>query len=196
MDDAARPVVFTHKGISGPGAMDLSEPIAREEASAAQAGRAARAHTLRLDLAPTLARESLRERLAGLAGRPGAPLLASSLATELGLPRRLVARGLAQAALAPAARVNELGRAARHSLVESVKGLAIPVAGTLGFDQAEVTAGGLALAAVDAATLRVKGLEGLWVFGEILDLAGPIGGFNFQAAFSTAELAARDVSRA
>jgi predicted flavoprotein YhiN len=49
---------------------------------------------------------------------------------------------------------------------------------------------------VDPETLRVKGSEDLWVFGEILDLAGPIGGLNFQAAFSTAELAARDVSRA
>ena len=191
-----RPVVFTHKGISGPGAMDLSEPVAREEARAKQAGRAARAHALRLDLAPTLERESLRALLASLAGRPGAPMLASSLATELGLPRRLVARVLVQAALAPDARVNEVARAARHRLVESVKGLAIPVSGTLGFDQAEVTAGGLALSAVDAATLRVKGVEGLWVFGEILDLAGPIGGLNFQAAFAAAELAARDVSRA
>jgi len=191
-----RPVVFTHKGISGPGAMDLSEPVAREEARAKQSGRDPRAHALRLDLVPTLERESLRALLASLAGRPGAPMLASSLATELALPRRLVARGLAQAGLAPGARVNELARAARHSLVEALKGLAIPVTGTLGFDQAEVTAGGLALAAVDAATLRVKGIEGLWVFGEILDLAGPIGGLNFQAAFSAAELAARDVSRA
>ena len=62
-------------------------------------------------------------------------------------------------------------------------------------DQAEATADGQVLAAVDAATLRVKGIENPWVFGEILDLAGPIGGFNFQAAFATAERATRDVSR-
>jgi predicted flavoprotein YhiN len=107
-----------------------------------------------------------------------------------------VARVLAQAGLEPDARANELSRAGRHGLVEALKGLAIPVDGTLGFGQAEVTAGGLALGAVDAATLRVKGIEGLWAFGEILDLAGPIGGLNFQAAFSAAELAARDASRA
>jgi hypothetical protein len=191
-----RPILFTHKGISGPGAMDLSEPVAREEASARQSGRAVRALSLRLDLAPVLERQRLQVLLASLAGRPGAPLLAPSLATELALPRRLVARALAQAGLPPGARVNELARAGRHALIEAVKGLAIPVTGTLGFDQAEVTAGGLALTAVDPATLRVKGIEGLWVFGEILDLCGPIGGLNFQAAFSTAELAARDLSRA
>ena len=125
-----RPIVFTHKGISGPGAMDLSEPVAREEARARQGGRAARAHSLRLDLAPALGRERLQALLASLAGRPGAPLLAPSLATELALPRRLVARVLAQAGLAPGARVNELARARRHALVEAVKGLAIPVTGT------------------------------------------------------------------
>lgn len=191
----ARPVVFTHKGVSGPGAMDLSEPVAREETAALRAGRAARVHVLRLDLAPETDREQLQTLLANLAGRPGAPLLASLLASEFALPRRIVARALAQAGVAPGARVNELARAARHALVEALKGLAIPVSGTLGFERAEVTAGGLALAAVDAATLRVKGLANFWAFGEILDLAGPIGGLNFQAAFATAELAARDSSR-
>jgi predicted Rossmann fold flavoprotein len=194
--ERARPVVFTHKGISGPGAMDLGEPVAREEALAKREGRAPHAHALCLDLAPTRDREVLRELLAKLAGRPGAPLIAPALASDLTLPRRIVARALAQAEVAAGARVNELARAGRHTLVEALKGLAIPVTGTLGFEQAEVTAGGLALAAVDAATLRVKGIEQLWVFGEILDLTGPIGGLNFQAAFSTAELAARDAARA
>ena len=193
--ERVRPVVFTHKGISGPGAMDLSEPVAREEAGASRAGRAPHAHALRLDLAPAQGREALRALLAELGGRPGAPRLASALAAELALPRRLVARVLAQAALAPDARANELARAGRHALVEAVKGLAVPVDATLGFGHAEVTAGGLDLGAVDAATLRVKGAPGLWIFGEILDLAGPIGGLNFQAAFATAELAARALAR-
>ncbi len=193
--ERARPVVFTHKGVSGPGAMDLAEPVAREEARAKQENRAPRAHALWLDLAAAIDREGLQALFADLAGRPGAPMLAPSLASELALPRRVAARVLVQAALAPGARVNELARSRRHALVEVVKGLAIPVNATLGFDQAEVTAGGLALSAVDASTLRVKGIEQLWVFGEILDLSGPIGGLNFQAAFSTAELAARDASR-
>ena len=44
--------------------------------------------------------------------------------------------------------------------------------------------------------MEVRRAPGLYVFGELLDLAGPIGGFNFQAAFSTAELAARAVGLA
>ena len=64
-----------------------------------------------------------------------------------------------------------------------------------GFEKAEVTSGGLALEALDPGTLRVRGFAGLWVFGEVIDVDGPIGGLNFQAAFATAELAGRDAAR-
>jgi len=190
----ARPIVFTHRGISGPGAMDLAEPVARAEARARAGDRAAEPHELLLDLVPALEREELRARLLEAAQLPGAPLVAAWLAAELALPRRLVNRALVLAGSSEATRVNALARAARHALVEELKGLRVPVAGTLGFDHAEVTAGGLALSALDPRTLRVSGCENLWVFGELLDLAGPIGGLNFQAAFATAELAARSLA--
>ncbi len=189
----ARPVVFTHHGLSGPGAMDLSEPVAREEEEARRAGRPARAHTLVLDLLPALEREALRARLLEWAGLPGAPLLAGTLASAFGLPRRVVERALAQAGLAPEVRVNAVSRAGRHGLVEALRGLEVPVDATRGFEQAEVTAGGLALEALDPRSLRVNGLAGLWCFGEVIDVQGPIGGLNFQAAFACAELAARSV---
>jgi predicted flavoprotein YhiN len=86
--------------------------------------------------------------------------------------------------------LNQLNKGERHRLVEAVKGLRIPISGSLGFDMAEVTAGGLDLKEVNRLTMEAKKLSGLYVFGEVLDLHGPIGGFNFQAAFSTAELAA------
>jgi hypothetical protein len=180
----ARPIVFTHHGVSGPGAMDLSEPVAR----------AAQPLTLRLDLLPIWAREDLRARLLESGARSGAPLLANVVSEELVLPRRLVEQVLAQAGIAPELRVNLLKKPERHALVEALKGLDVPVDGTLGFDAAEVTAGGLALEALDPGTLRVRGCENLWAFGELIDLQGPIGGLNFQAAFATAELAARSVA--
>lgn len=88
-------------------------------------------------------------------------------------------------------RPGELTKAERHALIETLKGVRVPVSDTLGFERAEVTAGGLALSAVDPGTMRVRGLPGLRVIGELLDRAGPIGGLNFQAAFAEAELAAR-----
>ena len=187
----ARPVVFTHAGISGPGAMDLSAPVAR----AAGEGRARPPLTLALDLVPAHTREELRELLLGAAGTPGAPLVASVLAAALELPRRLLEAALAQAGSAPDARIHTLAKPTRHALVEALKALAVPVDGTLGFEHAEVTAGGLALSALDPRTLRVNGHAGLFAIGELLDLDGPIGGLNFQSAFATAELAARAAAR-
>ncbi len=52
-----------------------------------------------------------------------------------------------------------------------------------------MTAGGVALAEVDPATMASRRAPGLYVVGEILDVDGPIGGFNFQAAFATGEAA-------
>jgi predicted flavoprotein YhiN len=65
----------------------------------------------------------------------------------------------------------------------------LPITGTLGFKKAEVTAGGVALDELDSRTMRSKRVPGLWIAGEVLDLDGPIGGYNFQAAFSTGWLA-------
>ncbi len=182
-----RPVVFTHRGLSGPGAMDLSEPVAR-----------AGAHELILDLLPAATREDLRGLLVEAAGIAGGPAVGRSLAhAGLSLPKRLVRRVGEQAGLEhgnPPART--LTKSTRHAFVEALKGLRVPVDGTLGFDQAEVTAGGLALSSVDPGSCRVRGAEGLYVIGELLDLQGPIGGLNFQAAFCTAELAARALASA
>jgi predicted Rossmann fold flavoprotein len=189
-----RPLLFTHRGISGPAAMDLSVHVARAEVDARRRGRASPAHTIEIDLFPDVARESLRDRFIEAAGSTGAPTLSRVLPAPL--PRRLLQAVARQAAIEDAdPRLNGLDRAARHRLVESLKALSIPIDGTLGFDLAEVTAGGLALTHVDAGTMRVRGREGLYACGEILDLAGPIGGLNFQAAFATAELAARDAAR-
>ena len=190
----ARPVLFTHRGVSGPGAMDLSAHVARAHAAARRDRRAAPVFALELDLVPALDREALRALLIDAAGRAGAPTLSRALPAEL--PKRLVAEVARAAALEPGdPRLNGLDKAARHRLVEALKGLAVPIDGTLGFDQAEVTAGGLALAALDPGTMRVRAYENLHVCGEVLDLQGPIGGLSFQAAWSTAELAGRAAGR-
>jgi hypothetical protein len=108
------------------------------------------------------------------------------------VPRRLLDALSASAGLAADnPPLNRLDRSARHRLVETLKGWPLPVDGTLGWDQAEVTAGGLDLRAVNPRTMEVNGRPGLHVFGELLDLDGPIGGLHFQAAFACAELAAR-----
>jgi predicted flavoprotein YhiN len=73
--------------------------------------------------------------------------------------------------------------------VAAIKRLRVPLTGTLGFEKAEVTAGGVALDEVDSRNMQSKKRVGLYIAGELLDLDGPIGGYNFQAAWSTGWLA-------
>jgi predicted flavoprotein YhiN len=89
--------------------------------------------------------------------------------------------------------VAELSKAERTGLIQGLKATAIPISGSMGFKKAEVTAGGVLLAEVDSRTMESKVTPNLFIAGEILDLDGPIGGYNFQAAFSTGWLAGESV---
>jgi predicted Rossmann fold flavoprotein len=195
-----RPLVFTHHGVSGPAAMDLSVHVARGRADAVRRKETPPCFTLELDLAPGIDREKLRLLLIEAAGRPGNPVLGRALGEILvangaeSLPRRLFARVAAQAGIDVDVRANGLDKEQRHKLVESLKSFAVLIDGTLGWDAAEVTSGGLSLEALDPATMQVRGIENLFVCGELLDLSGPIGGLSFQSAFATAELAARAIA--
>lgn len=184
LGERARPVLFTHQGVSGPGAMDLSEWVARR-------GLASR--TLAIDLAVRETAPALEARLMQSARSDGTQGLAR--AVELEIPRRLWLEVCAQAQVSAELRSAQLPREARLRLVQALKGFRVPVEGTRGFDWAEVTAGGLSLAAVDAGSMEVKQHPGLFVIGELLDLQGPIGGLNFQAAFATAELCASALAK-
>lgn len=182
----ARPVLFTHTGLSGPGAMDLSHHVAR----APTAG-----WTVAVDLVPHKSLDAVRAELLDAAGRPGAPHLARLFGDVA--PARILAAVTRQAGVSePNPALHRVERKARNRLADALKGLVVPISGTLGWDKAEVTAGGLSLDAVDRKTMEVDGHRGLYAFGEILDLTGPIGGLNFQAAFATAELAARHAAEA
>src|SRR5207245_1336591 len=113
--------------------------------------------------------------------------LATVLAARL--PRRLGDALLPAAGLPPDRRTAALPRPDRARLAATLKRLRLPVTGTLGFGRAEVTAGGVALDEVGSRAMRSKRVPGLLIAGELLDLDGPIGGYNFQAAWSTGWLA-------
>ncbi|MFT4516038.1 MAG: putative flavoprotein YhiN, partial [Planctomycetota bacterium] len=86
-------------------------------------------------------------------------------------------------------RLGSWSKDARRRLLQAVKDLRIPVPKSLGYGHAEVTRGGVDLDEVDARTMQSKLQSGLFICGELLDIDGPIGGFNFQAAFAMGRLA-------
>ncbi len=178
-------VLFAHFGLTGPAILDVSRAVARSD----DPGRLA----LRLDLLPGASREELDRSLQSLSRQGRRPIM--SLVAE-SIPRRL-AEALIAASGIPRGRMSpELSREERHRLVAAIKGLSLPIRGTLGFEKAEVTSGGVSLEQVDPRTLESRLVPGLHFAGEVLDLDGLIGGYNFQAAWSTGWLAGETAATA
>ncbi|MEC9048090.1 MAG: NAD(P)/FAD-dependent oxidoreductase [Planctomycetota bacterium] len=172
-----RPILFTHKGLSGPAPMDLAGDV-EEQRGAAQA---------RFDFAPESHREQLEQEWLAAAKEHGARRVDSLLPRRL--PERMRAALVAASGASAETTLAGLPKAARRRLLEAVKDLRVPAKESLGYGAAEVTRGGVALTEIDAKTMESKLQPGLFLCGELLDIDGPIGGFNFQAAFATGRLA-------
>jgi predicted Rossmann fold flavoprotein len=177
-------LLFAHFGLSGPVILDLSRLVSGHPRPQALA--------LELDFVPAVAEPAFEEFLRVETAAAGKKQLAAVLAVHL--PRRLAEALLPLAGLPADRRAAALSRADRARLVAAVKRQRVPVTGTLGFGRAEVTAGGVALDEVDSRSLQSKLVPDLFIAGELLDLDGPIGGYNFQAAWSTGWLAGRAAS--
>jgi predicted Rossmann fold flavoprotein len=178
-------LLFAHFGLSGPVVLDVSRVVSGHLTP--------KALHLEIDLLPAEKEADLDERLRVETAASGKKLLAAVLGSQL--PRRLCEAVLEQAGLAADRRAAALSRAERGRLVAVLKRLRVPISGTLGFGRAEVTAGGIVLDEVDSRTMRSKKALGLFLAGEVLDLDGPIGGYNFQAAWSTGWLAGTVAAR-
>jgi predicted flavoprotein YhiN len=88
-----------------------------------------------------------------------------------------------------------LTRSIRKKLVQSVTATPLPVQGDRGFAVAEATAGGVPLEEVQLETMESRKCPGLYLAGEVLDVDGRIGGFNFQWAWSSGFVAGTAVAK-
>src|SRR5207245_9204274 len=96
---------------------------------------------------------------------------------------------LHRAGIEPILALNQLARKTRNRLVEALKRWEIGEVRAVPLERGEVTAGGVALDEVDPASMASRKVDGLYLCGEILDIAGPVGGYNLQAAFSSGYVA-------
>lgn len=171
-------IVFTRQGISGPAALELSQ--------GAEAARRAGAAWLSFRIDPGTCPEAEAD-LRSLQGSNPHLLARSWLHRRL--PERTCGALLAEAGIPPGQKLKDLSREGRKALVRMATALPLGVPGPVPLARGEVAAGGVGLQAVEPRTLAVKGWENLRVCGELLDLDGPVGGYNLQAAFSTGFLA-------
>jgi len=174
-------LLCTHFGVSGPAALDISRYWidARFEDPGA---------TLVVRWLSGTAAEALDATLRG-PGTPGG-LLAQWL------PDRLARTLCALAGVEPGRPGHRLTRQERRALARTVLEMPLPVTGDRGFGYAEVTAGGVPLAELRLATLESRACPGLYLCGEICDVDGRIGGFNFQWAWASGYVAGVSVGAA
>ncbi len=165
--------LFTHRGYSGPAILNISHLAVR----GAMLGAPPPIWVQWTDLG-AVAWDVLLRSKAG----PLLPLLRSLL------PQRLAEQLLAEAGLSGAVG-SQLRREDRARLVEFLTQYPLPWAGHEGYRTAEVTGGGIPLNEVDPATLESSLAPGLFICGEMLDVFGPIGGYNFLWAWITGRIA-------
>lgn len=173
LEEAEGDFLFTHRGFSGPAVLDASRHFTHGASAgtilrAAWGGRAA----------PDW------ERLLGTQGRRS---ILGILAERI--PRRLAERLLELAGVPPARTTSELPRAERRRAVETLAACPLAVSGSEGYEKAEATAGGVPLEEVSPKTLESRIVPGLHLAGEMLDVVGRIGGYNFLWAWTTGRAA-------
>jgi predicted Rossmann fold flavoprotein len=176
--------LWTHFGCSGPSAMNVSKYLSE---------RTDYKHSrLALDIVPNLDEVQCSQWLDAATNGPHSQKQVTNFLAER-LPKRLIVSMLSDAKVAGETRMAELSKRHRIAIIERLKHWQIPVCGTRGYPKAEVTAGGVALSEVDSKTMASRLVPGLFLAGEILDLDGPIGGYNFQAAWSTGHTAGESI---
>lgn len=172
-------ILFTHNGLSGPAVIDISRSVRSND-------------TLVLDLVCGMTRENLH----GILERATPTISVKKIVSRtFHIPASLVETLLMKARIEKGATYFQLSRDKRYRLVELLKSLSLFVDRPGGFDVAMVTSGGVTLEEVDPKSMQSLLVPGLFFAGEIIDIDGDTGGYNIQAAFSTAALAGTSMKK-
>ncbi len=180
------PLLITHRGLSGPAILRLSAWEARSMAAANYHSAVA------VDWLPDLPAEALQARFAQIRQLQGAKLVRNTPIAPL--PRRLWERLVACSHIPDATTWGQLSRALTRTLLESLKSAIFETTGKTTHKDEFVTCGGISRPTIDFRTMQSRVTPGLFFAGECIDIDGLTGGFNFQAAWTTAHIAARAIA--
>jgi hypothetical protein len=160
-------LLFTHRGLSGPAILQISSYWRESD-------------EILVNLLPGIdAQAWLLEQ------QPGRKHLHNLLGEVL--PARLAQRWCELHAVAKP--LNEITKPKLREIAQGLQHWRVRPAGTLGYNKAEVTLGGIDTAALSSQTMQVKAVPGLYFVGEVVDVTGHLGGFNFQWAWASAHAA-------
>lgn len=173
------PMLFTHRGISGPAILQISSYWEPNQ-------------SLNINLCPNTDIALLLEEARKTSPKKKvANYLTSSLPTKL--PKKLVEVIESELPWLREQVIGELSNAKLHELVCYLQSFPIRPNGTEGYRTAEVTLGGVDTHAISSKTFEAKETKGLFFIGEVLDVTGQLGGYNFQWAWASGYCAAQYV---
>jgi predicted Rossmann fold flavoprotein len=178
-------LLWTHFGVSGPVALDASRHWHRAQIDG-------RTVALTLNFRPGARFDDVDAEWTRLAAEHPR----TSLQTVLGavMPASTAAALLHRLAIDGSQTFAHFSRDERRRLTHALVEWPLRVAGSRGYNFAEATAGGVALDEIDPSTMASRMCPGLYLVGEMLDVDGRIGGFNFQWAWSTGYVAGRGIA--
>ena len=181
------PLLVTHWGVSGPAVLKLSAWGARRLHELGYVG------TALISWVPSFSDETLRAWLQQFRQENGKKTVASN--PQFGLPQRLWRNLTEQAGITPDIRWSDLPAKAQNLLLELLLRTSLAVRGKTTYKEEFVTCGGITLAEVDLKTMESRRVPNLYFAGEVLDIDGITGGFNFQAAWTTGFLAGQAMAK-
>jgi hypothetical protein len=170
-------LLCAHFGLSGPAALDISRYLTDARMNDQGA-------TLYVNWLP----EETAESVDGALIAPGKTSPARWL-RERGLPARLAETLCEMANADPSGSAAQMTRERRRALAGIIAEMPLPITGDRGFAHAEVTAGGVPLSELRLETMESRRCPGLFIIGEICDVDGRIGGYNFQWAWASGYVA-------
>jgi len=180
-------LLFTHKGLSGPCALGVSREIAERMATSSDLP------IVEVDLIPDREYEEIRASVKKLAlVNPRKTL--SGLVSEVMIDR-LVDAVVASIGISGDTRLAHLPAKSANRYATVIKGWSLGEVRSVPLERGEVVAGGVRLDEVNPQTMESRIIKGLYLCGEVLDVAGPVGGYNLQAAWSTGYVAGESAAK-
>jgi predicted Rossmann fold flavoprotein len=164
-------ILFTHRGLSGPAILQISSHL--RESSA-----------LQLNLLPGL------NAMQWIQSHHGKPVEFGSLLSQL-LPRRFAEKWATLNA--PRKLLKQWKNAEAQAVAAMLNQWIVPIAGTEGYAKAEVTLGGVDTRELSSKTMESRKVRGLYFIGEVVDVTGWLGGYNFQWAWASGYAAGQAV---
>lgn len=180
------PLLITHWGISGPAAIKLSAWCAREMAEVNYEG------AIQINWVPMYNAQSLKMEWLNFRTDFGKREIGNK--NPFGLPQRLWQYLLQEAAIQPNTKWADIKSAEQNILIQLLTTYTLPIKGKTTFKEEFVTCGGVDIAGINAATMESKSCPGLHFAGEMMDIDGITGGFNFQHAWTSGWLAAHHMA--